>query len=290
MRIALIRSVLPILVVLASLVLGCDGGGSTTDGGGGTDSGGGGEPCTPPTDDAFAISNGVTSLAVPRFAPSSDRVATLYGAAGSAVQGIRVLDLCGNILRELDVTGTERDSLAWSDDGATLYFVNGSGVGEVPSSGGADTALIESADYLDVSPDGSTIAFTAGGTLRFFEIGTSTATGTTITATFPRYSPDGTRVAVASGPTLYTIEVGTMAMTEIVPIEAIAFQPFDWIDDTSFALATPTGIDRITLGAGAPARETIVTTTDALNLDVSPDGTLLVYRINNEPELLVQRL
>jgi Tol biopolymer transport system component len=256
-----------------------DGGGATDGGGGGTDSGP--TSCRPgPGESVSAITGG--NWGGERFSPNSEELAVVV-FDGFTPAGIRITDLCGDTVTDIPLSDGTRTYIAWSPDAATLYYVNSDGAASVPAAGGSATPIVADAGQLDVSPDGTMLVYADGSDLFTYDLAGATPTDLMQTGRFPRFSPDGTEIAFVDGDMLRVLTLADSMVRDIVMIDSAAFQPFDYFSDGSFAVVTSAGID--TVSADGTMTQNILPASAAQDIDVSPDDSLIAYRINgiNEP-------
>jgi hypothetical protein len=214
-----------------------------------------------------------------RFDPTSAEVA-IVTFEGFSATGLEVLDLCGDTVAEIATGDTPRSYIAWSPDGSTLYYVNSDGLSMVPAAGGTPEAVVADADTFDLSPDGTTIVYSDSGDLFTWDIAGGMSTDLMQTGTFPRYDADGTQIAFADDSMLKIMTVSDGMVTDVTALDSAAFQPLDWFSDGSLVIVSSEGLQRVTPDPGGAMVEMIAAVTAAQDVDVSPDDSLLAYRIN----------
>ena len=269
---------------------GTDSGAGRRDAGVAADSGGvldaeavvdaGSEACAPAPRETVTVSAGPLFLANNRFSPDSSSLAVV-AFEGFASQGLRIVDLCGALVSDIGNDDGPRAAVAWSNDAASLFYGSSDGAKSVSAAGGTPQILVADSDEFDVSPDGAMLVYSDNGDLFTWDIANSTATDLMVEGNFPRFSPDGTQVAFVEGGMLQFLTLGSTSVAAVGPIESAAFQPFDWLTSDSFAVVTATGIEAaVSDGGGGYTRTTVVNGSAIQDVDVSPDGAMISYRIN----------
>ena len=236
--------------------------------------------CAPTAGETVTVSAGSLFLANNRFSPDSGSLAAV-AFEGFSSQGVRIVDLCGALVTDIGNDDGPRATIAWSDDAATVFYGTSDGAKSVPAAGGAPEDVVADADTFDVSPDGSTLVYSDNGDLftwghRDFHADGPHGGGD-LSSLLPGRHPGGLRRGRHAAESL---TLAGSAVDIVGAIDNAAFQPFDWLSDDSFAVAASAGVETVVPdGASGYTRTTVEGGSGVQDIDVSPDGTMISYRI-----------
>jgi hypothetical protein len=231
----------------------------------------------------------------PRFSPDGSQIA-VQSFSGFTFQDILVLDRCGKVLHSLGVTADARSGallpLAWSPDGSAVYFLGQMGemsVRKVPVAGGASTIVYTGPNTeFDLSPDGTNSVYDGSNGLTLYPLpnGPGVDLGNLIGGS-PRFSPDGKKISFITNAVIRVVALDTKVAMNVVDLtNDFGLGGAVWAPDGASLIApTKTGVERITLADGT--KKTLVALAQVSAVDVTKDGTALVYALNGQPDLTV---
>lgn len=224
----------------------------------------------------------------PRFSPDGSRIAFVVSRLNFDMFSYRpaVMNADGTGVQML-TTGDEGFSVDWSGDGTRVVYTAGFGrLYSVPATGG--TPVLEYAEYraedIDVSPDGRSVLYNVEtGELKLLDLATKTVQvlteeGHSQAGTF---SPDGERATYLYSPDSITYELrvltlatkqSTLLTTDVGPQTRA-----DWLPDGRVAAITTGGISLFDLSGATPQGRLVHADPGARELDVSNDGSKMVY-------------
>ncbi|MBL8953230.1 MAG: PD40 domain-containing protein [Myxococcaceae bacterium] len=231
---------------------------------------------------------------VGRFSPDGTKIALHYSTLGMGSQDfIGTIDSAGANLTFLADAGTYLASTAWGPNGTDVYFTDDEGIARVPAAGGAITRLATpfAAMDLDVSRDGTLITYTTNGSANVRQlVPADGGMGTLRAGTAARISPDGTWLAFiddgADGKEHFFIApLASGATATDLGLADTYLASVAWFSDgLSLAATSDDHVEIIGVDGG---HRVVYDTGAATGVDVSRDGTKILYRVNGQTGLFV---
>jgi DNA-binding beta-propeller fold protein YncE len=222
-----------------------------------------------------------------RYSPDGTHLAVVFGSDDK----IGSYDLASSTLTELTGGGSYLTGTAWSAAGDTIYYDGTAGIFRIAASGGTATMVNNAFASLgvDLSPDGTRLVYgTNGSAARLYTIATNTETALARPCQAVRFAPSGTIVACISGGALVTIDLATSAETTVIADGLPFIAGLDWYADGQRLIFTSdSGIDAVTV---AGARSHLIDAFAAIDLDLAPDDSEVVYGINGQSDLTITGL
>ena len=222
-----------------------------------------------------------------RFAPDGTHLSVAYGESDK----IGVLDLDSLTLRELAEGGSYLTGTAWTTNGDTIYYNGADGVFSIASEVGLPVMVNDgfATTGIDVAADGRKLAYGVnGGNARIYTIATRMETALARRCQAIRFAPSGTAVACISDGALLVIDIATGAETPIVAFDVPFIAGVDWYPDGQQLLYTSSrGIERVTL---AGETTLIHSSFAAIDVDLAPDESAIVFGVNGQPALTLLQL
>ncbi|MEC9396251.1 MAG: hypothetical protein VX475_01515 [Myxococcota bacterium] len=230
-----------------------------------------------------------------RFSPDGARL-VLVGESGQDEVAILTTDLEGGDVQVLVDEGLSYlSTVAWSPDGAQVYYSGDGGIYRIAASGGEPELVVDAFAVLslDVARDGSRIAWSENGPNSVNVAPLDAIPVTTDNITYgpsgfnPRFSPDSARL-------IYTQFEGDAAIYKLAAAD-LSGEPEDvagqadylsnaaWVDDDTVLMFDNDRIVERSL-TGEDVREL----TDAFagtGLDVSHDGANFIHGANGQSSL-----
>lgn len=231
----------------------------------------------------------------PRFSPDSARIAFARTSDQGDTYEVAVMKADGSDVRTLAGNGTYLTGLAWSADGARLYYSGDGGIFSIPASGGTPTLESDAfaASALDVSPDGKQLAYGVNGSgLYLLDLAAHTSRELNEDGSAPAFSSDGKRLAFVKSPggdvhEVRIVDLATPEQSTLVTADASYLSSADWLPDGRLAVITADGISLFDVSGATPQGRQVRDEFAAKELDVSPDGKKMVYAINGRADLYV---
>lgn len=273
----------PLMIASVALLCACPGGGNPDGGGGGVTR----TELPAPVDRQFWNA---------RWAPDGKKIALHLAIKGaSSSDWIAVMDESGNNVTELADAGTYLATAAWGPGGTSVYYTDDRGISKVAATGGASTqvAAAGAAFELDVSKDGTRLTYTENGIGNISMIELADAgTSSLHTGEAARFSPDGTQVAFVQGNLdlkhFWLYKFADKSVTDL-GLAGTYLASVGWFaDGKRIAVTTDKGIEVLDLGASPVGRNVIYSDAFAsTGVDVSPDSTKILYRVNGQTGLFI---
>jgi len=224
----------------------------------------------------------------PRMSPDGLSIAYVLDGATDQVMVVSLDGASSRMLKEAPAI----TSVAWSPDGAKVYYASSEGIGWVPSAGGAATVVTATttAARIDVSADGSALVFdNQAASSPLFALDLTRAglppLELSVRGSAPRFSRDGKRVAFIKSnatATLAVLDLTTRAVTDLLDTAA-ANPALAWSSDSAFiAYVSGRGIE--TMVVASRSHHQVAGEPRATHLDLHANGTIL-YVVDGRPDI-----
>ena len=242
--------------------------------------------CDSHTNDSGLISVPGGRLWGARFAPGAVTLAVAYGPDDK----IGTIDLGSSSLREVTGGASYLTGTAWSAAGDAIYYTGTAGVYRVEPGGPAPTMVNDAFASLgvDVSPDGALLAYGINGSdARIYTLATMSERALDRPCQAIRFAPSGDKVACISAGALVIIDLTSGAVTPIVAAGLPFIAGVDWYSDGQRLVFTSSqGIETVTL---AGERKVLIPAFAAVEVDLAPDDSAIVYAVNGADGLTLVR-
>lgn len=224
-------------------------------------------------------------LSAARFSPDGSRLVLVYNADDED-EVVAVMDVDGRNLEILTGPVSYLTAPTWSPDGAQIFYY-GSGIERI-NADGSDPEVIDNAFAAmgpDISPDGTLLAYGVNGsTIRIASLEPEVATIVTEEYGKPRFSPDGTQIAFANAGALRVMDIDGENGRDIVTEDLSYLSSVAWFPDGQrLAVTTENGVEIIDVTDGS--RSVAISGFATMEVDVSADGTRIIYGINGQSSL-----
>ncbi len=229
-----------------------------------------------------------TSYGEPRYSPDGTKLAVIISHQDDTPEELAVIELGTGEATTLAQAGSYLASPAWTPDSQEIIFTGSEGIYRIASSGGIAQLFLDeflvtfAAMTPDVSPDGLQLVYkTNGGTMKLVDLTTNEISDTEIFASSPRFAPDGVALAYIKDDGIVIDRDGdevSYSLT-LALLPEIAWFP----NSTQLAYTSSEGIDILDTATGEHHlhHEAFA----AIDLDVSPDGSTIIYAVNGQKSL-----
>ncbi len=235
---------------------------------------------------------GFERVAAARFNPSGSRLAMV--GENDGVYSLLNTDDSGGDVQVLAPDGLDYlSAVAWTADGATVYYSGDDGILRVPADGSGTPKLVVD-DFavmqIDLSPDGKTLAYSTNGgvSIRLADVSAfvDTALQSDTTATSgsgPRFSPNGQRVVYVSGENFKLSDAAFMNESD-GPTGADYLANSAWIDDKTIIYL---GDDKIRTWSDDGSVKALRDAFAGMDLDFNGATSRYIYGTNGSSSLTI---
>lgn len=235
---------------------------------------------------------GFERVAAARFNPDGSRLAMV--GENDGVYALLNTDDSGGDVQILAPDGLDYlSAVAWTADGATVYYSGDDGILKVPADGSGTPELVVD-DFavmqIDLSPDGKTLAYSTNGgvSIRTADVSAfvDAALQSDTTATSgsgPRFSPNGERIVYRSSEDFKFADAAFSAETP-GPTGADYLANAAWIDDKTIIYL---GDDKIRTWSDDGTAKALRDAFAGMDLDFNVATSRYVYGTNGSSSLTV---
>lgn len=199
---------------------------------------------------------------------------------------IAIMNRDGSDINFLMAEASYLSAPTWSD-GDTKVIVNGDGIRRMNIDGSEDELLVDAFAAMepDLSKDGKKLTWGInGGNLRILNLDTDDVTNLDFSGGSPRFSPDGSKIAFSDGTAIRVMDSDGTGVENIISGELSYLTSVSWLPDNKrLAITSQRGVEIVDVIE--QSRKTIVDGFATKDIDVSPDGSLLVYGVNGQTGL-----
>ncbi|MFU8805216.1 MAG: TolB family protein [Bradymonadaceae bacterium] len=227
-------------------------------------------------------------LSAARFSPDGTRLVLSYQDEDGEYN-IATMDTDGSRLELLAGGGSYLTAPTWSRDGTKIIFYR-DGI-ERMNLDGSDVEPIDNAFAAmgpDISPDGTLMTYGINGsTIRIHSLDAEEPNIVTDQyGSTPRFSPDGTLIAYANAGGLFVMDLHGENVREIATDDLSYLSSVAWFPDGErLAVTTDNGVEIIDVASGS--RTQAIDGFATMEVDVSPDGRVIIYGINGQSGLKI---
>lgn len=225
-----------------------------------------------------------TTLSKARISSDNSKIVVNYRK--DSQDQIAIMNRDGSDINILMVEASYLSAPTWSDDGAKI-IVNGDGIRRMNIDGTEDELLVDAfaATEPDISRDGKKLTWGVnGGSLNIMDLETKEVTRLELTGGSPRFSPDGSKIAFSDGTAIRLMNSDGTGVENIISGELSYLTSVSWLPDGKrLAITSSRGVELVDIDE--KSRKTIADGFATKDIDVSPDGSLLVYGINGQTGL-----
>ena len=223
-----------------------------------------------------------------RFSPDGTQlVANLAGD----VDKIVVMDVDGSNMSVVLEDVSYLTAPTWTADGESLVFNDG-GISQINPDGSGEEELFDLFAVVpmspDLSPDENYVVYgsNGGNTAVNALSGDEEPTDLGVNGDAPRYSPDGTQIAYATSSAVEVMDADGENIRELITEDISYLSSVAWLPDgENLVITSQRGIELVEVDSAE--RSTLVDGFATMSVDVSPDGTDLVYAVNGQSNLTV---